>query len=94
MIDSKIENKIEHEIKVELENKTLRQLVEGALESYFSALEGQTVCNVHKMVIREVEIGLFNVILKLTGGNQSRAASYLGLARGTLRKRLEEYGLN
>ena len=78
----------------ELLNQPLRQLIEHALETYFSSLEGQAVRNVHKMVIREVEIGLFNVILKQTRGNQSRAALCLGLARGTLRKRLEEYGLN
>lgn len=72
---------------------TLRTLVEDALEGYFANLEDQNTAGVYKMVIREVEMGLLKVVLKRTRGNQSTAASILGLARGTLRRRLLEYGL-
>lgn len=32
--------------------------------------------------------------MRHTGGNQSRAAEILGINRGTLRKKLEKFGLN
>jgi Fis family transcriptional regulator len=33
-------------------------------------------------------------VLKYAGGNQTRAAEILGLNRGTLRKKLKQYGLD
>jgi Fis family transcriptional regulator len=40
-----------------------------------------------------VEEPLFRAVLDYVAGNQSRAAEVLGLNRGTLRKKLREYGL-
>ena len=36
---------------------------------------------------------LFEVVMKEAGGNQSRAAGILGINRGTLRKKLKQFGL-
>ena len=44
-------------------------------------------------VIREVEEPLFRAVLEHCDGNQSRAATILGINRGTLRKKLRELGL-
>jgi Fis family transcriptional regulator len=41
----------------------------------------------------EVEIPLLTAVLRHTNGNQTRAASMLGLNRGTLRKKLKQYDL-
>lgn len=71
----------------------LREIVAEIMQTYFSTLDGQTPKKLHHMVIKEVELGLFKTVLEHTGGNQCKAAEWLGLARGTLRKRLEEYGL-
>jgi Fis family transcriptional regulator len=43
--------------------------------------------------MREVEEPLFRAVMEYTDGNQVRAASMLGINRGTLRKKLREYGL-
>ena len=74
-------------------NAPLREIVADILHHYFSALDGQPGKKLYEMVIKEVELGLFKTVLHHTGGNQSKAAQWLGLARGTLRKRLAEYGL-
>lgn len=75
------------------EPRPLRHWVEKALEDYFAHLEDQHAKNVYDLVIKEVEIGLLNTVMKFAKGNQSKAATWLGIARGTLRKRLAEYGI-
>jgi len=44
-------------------------------------------------VMGEVEPAMLATVLHHAHGNQSRAASMLGLNRGTLRRKLREYGL-
>ena len=41
----------------------------------------------------EVEAPLLSCVMEHTEGNQTRAAEYMGLNRGTLRKKLKLYGL-
>lgn len=74
-------------------NKPLRYWVEQALEEYFQHLDDQHAKNVYDLVIKEAEIGLLNTVMRFAKGNQSKAANWLGIARGTLRKRLAEYGI-
>jgi Fis family transcriptional regulator len=71
----------------------LRDSVKTAIERYFSQLENHEVKNFYDMVISEVEEPLLQTVMKITGGNQSKAADCLGLSRGTLRKKLEKYGM-
>lgn len=75
------------------QKQSLKDIVSRMIEEYLGTLEGQPAQKLYEMVIKEVELGLFRTILHQTGGNQSKAAEWLGLARGTLRKRLIEYGL-
>lgn len=74
-------------------HSSLKEIVSHMMKEYFSTLDGQPAKKLYDMVIKEVELGLFKEVLHQTGGNQSKAAQWLGLARGTLRKRLSEYGL-
>ena len=71
----------------------LRQCVREAVENYFSALDGHATNGLYKLVLKEVEAPLLQAVLQQTRGNQTRAAEVLGLNRGTLRKKLREYGL-
>jgi Fis family transcriptional regulator, factor for inversion stimulation protein len=73
--------------------QSLRDYVETAVSNYFQHLEGQDVTNVYEMVLSEVETPLLEVVMKYTRHNQTRAAEILGLNRGTLRKKLKQYGL-
>lgn len=73
--------------------RTLRDSVEEALHNYFQHLEGQDVTDVYNMVLSEVEAPLLESVMNYVKGNQTRASEVLGLNRGTLRKKLKQYGL-
>lgn len=74
--------------------KPLRDCVEDAMETYFRQLEGHPTNELYRMVLAELEEPLFRAVLKYTGGNQSKASELLGINRGTLRKKLKQYGLH
>ncbi len=73
--------------------QSLRDCVEKAVNNYFQHLDGQDVSDVYEMVLAEVEAPMLEVVMKYTRHNQTRAANVLGLNRGTLRKKLKQYGL-
>ena len=79
--------------KLSIQENTLRSEVEKALRRYFDHIGEEPVTDLHRMVISEVEIPLFEAVLKHTGNNQSKASVMLGLNRGTLRTKLKSYGL-
>ncbi|MDE1461253.1 DNA-binding transcriptional regulator Fis [Spartinivicinus poritis] len=83
----------QHLTSPEQESQTLRDSVEKALSNYFSHLEGQSVTDVYQMVLSEVEAPLLEVVMSYVKGNQTKASQILGLNRGTLRKKLKQYGL-
>ncbi|MEM7256343.1 MAG: helix-turn-helix domain-containing protein [Pseudomonadota bacterium] len=71
----------------------LQEQVEKELNKYFRTLNGEQPSDLHDLVVSQVEEVLYRVVLEQCNGNQSRAASYLGINRGTLRKKLAQYGL-
>jgi Fis family transcriptional regulator len=73
--------------------QTLRDSVSVALNNYFAHLEGQEVTDVYNMVLSEVEAPLLEEVMKYTRNNQTKASILMGLNRGTLRKKLKQYGL-
>lgn len=72
---------------------SLRENVETAMANYFKHLDGQPVSDVYQMVLSEVEAPLLEQVMKYVRNNQTKAAHLLGLNRGTLRKKLKQYGL-
>ncbi len=72
----------------------LRSQTEEALSAYFGTLNGHKPGRLYELVLREVEMPLFKSVMDYADGNQSRAATILGINRGTLRKKLREYGLS
>ena len=72
---------------------TLAQAVESSLKHYFDSLNGEMPTRLHEMVIFEVEKSLFESVMGLTEGNQTRAAQVLGINRNTLRARLAKFDL-
>jgi Fis family transcriptional regulator, factor for inversion stimulation protein len=71
----------------------LRSHAERALSDYFMSLNGHRPTHLYDLVLHEVEEPLFRVVLDYAQGNQSRAAGILGINRGTLRKKLRQFGL-
>ena len=72
----------------------LRDHVAETLRIYFHNLGGQAPSNLYDLVLREVESPLLQSVMNFTRGNQTKAAIILGLNRGTLRKKLRQYGLD
>ncbi len=73
--------------------QTIRDSVAVALDNYFTQLDGQEAFDVYDMVLAEVEAPLLEAVMKYTRKNQTKAATLLGLNRGTLRKKLKQYGM-
>ncbi|TVQ47206.1 MAG: Fis family transcriptional regulator [Gammaproteobacteria bacterium] len=74
-------------------DQPLCALTEQALASYFANLNGHAPGALYDLVLQEVERPLFQTVMSFTGGNQTQAASILGINRGTLRKKLRIYDL-
>ncbi len=74
-------------------NAPLREHVAQAVRCYLHDLDGATITDLHQVMLRELEIPMLTEVLRHCQGNQSRAASMLGLHRTTLRKKLREYQL-
>ena len=77
----------------EVQERTLRDSVEVSLSNYFHQLDGQPVTDVYQLVLSEIEAPLFEAVMTYTKDNQTKASEVLGLNRGTLRKKLKQYGL-
>lgn len=75
-------------------NHTLHDYVQMTVKSYLNQLDDQAPANLYSFVLTEVETALLKTVLTHTNGNQSKAATFLGINRGTLRKKLKEYRLN
>ncbi len=63
------------------------------MKQYFKDLDGERPGRVYDMVVASVEKPLIEVVLVQAEGNQTRAAEMLGLNRNTLRKKMNEYGI-
>lgn len=70
-----------------------REMITTALDQYFKDLNGETPVDLYEMVLVEVEKPLLEIVLRESKGNLSLAAKTLGINRGTLRTRLQKYGL-
>jgi Fis family transcriptional regulator len=73
--------------------KHIEECVRESLDGYFRDLRGVEPSAMYEMILRVVERPLFEVVMKEAGGNQSRAAEWLGINRNTLRRKLVEHKL-
>ncbi len=92
-MDTKNVKQINTAQPAKLPQKTLRDYVQHSMTSYFKQLDGQPVTDVYQMVLAEIEAPLFESVMAYTKDNQTKASEMLGLNRGTLRKKLKQYGL-
>ncbi len=71
--------------------RPLSHYVAHSLDGFFKALNGHAPKDLYGMILDQVEAPLLRATLKYCDGNQSRAASVLGLNRATLRKKLRHH---
>jgi len=74
--------------------ETLAQLVERKIAGYFAEEpDGLPAPGLYERVLDQLERPLFQLTLAATRGNQLRAAEVLGLNRNTLRKKIQDRGI-
>lgn len=81
-------------INEEQRNSPISECLRQALDEYFDRLNGHDPADLYEIVMKEIEPPLLKTTLKHTGGNQTKAAKFLGMNRSTLRKKLRQYGIN
>jgi Fis family transcriptional regulator len=73
---------------------SLSKTIKNETLAYINKMNGQGVSNLHNLFITEVEKSLISAVLSHLGGNVTKTATYLGINRGTLIKRIKGYGIN
>jgi len=71
----------------------LEECVRASLESYLQDIDGMEPAGLYDMLVKAVEKPLLDMVMAKADQNQSRAATWLGLNRNTLRKKLVEHKL-
>ena len=74
-----------------IEEHTLAGTVEKTVKTYMDSMDKENISNLYELMMEQIEPALFKAVIERSKYNQSRAASMLGLSRGTLRKKLSQY---
>jgi len=77
----------------DLETTTLKQVVKDTLRNYFSNIGNEQPVDFYSILLEEIERPLLEVLINHTHYNQVKMAHILGISRGTLRKKLKQYGM-
>jgi len=72
----------------------LSSTVRKVMRKYFKDLDGEKCTGIYDMVVAAVEKPMLEVVMFQAQGNQTRAAELLGLNRNTLRKKLQQHGID
>jgi Fis family transcriptional regulator len=80
-------------ISENLDNITLRQAVKDTLRNYFTNIGSEQPIDFYSILLEEIERPLLEVLINHTHYNQVKMATILGISRGTLRKKLKQYGM-
>lgn len=84
----------ESEVRPVNTGQSFASSVQQSLQNYFAQLDGEDPADLYNMVLVEMEVPLLKVVMRYTNGNQSKAAKFLGISRGTLRKKLAIYQID
>ena len=71
-------------------NSELQDAVKRSLERYFKDMDGEQPTSIYDMVLKNVEKPMIEIVLGRAAGNQTLAATMLGIDRNTLRKKMQQ----
>ena len=69
-------------------NTEIEKCVQQELRRYFDLLDGENPVNLYRMVVKQAEHAVIEMVMQECRGNQSRASEWLGISRGNLRTKL------
>ncbi len=69
----------------------LKEYTRQTVRQYLQDLKGHQAKNLYDFVIDEIEMGIILEVLDFTEGNQTQAASILGITRTTLRNKIRKH---
>jgi len=75
-------------------NNSISKTIKNETITYINKMNGEGVSDLHGLFISEVEKSLIAAVLTHLKGNVTKTASYLGINRGTLTKKIKAYGIN
>lgn len=61
------------------------------VKQYVEKMDCQQNGHLHELILTGVEKPLLKIVLEATNGNQTQAATILGINRNTLRKKIQDY---
>ncbi len=67
--------------------------IRKAIDKYLHDLDGEKPCHIYEMVLHSVEKPLIEAVIQHTNGNQTQAATLLGINRNTLRNKMKQYDI-
>lgn len=76
------------------ETLSLSTLVSQRLETFFASQLNSLPVNLYDVIIEQVEHPLIVQTLKITQGNQIKAAEILGINRNTIRKKIKLFNID
>lgn len=77
-----------------MSKQQIEAVMRSSLEAYFQDLDGTPPHDLYIMMMACFERPLLAYVMERAGGNQSKAAQWLGLNRNTLRKKLTDLDLS
>ena len=77
--------------EINIGGHTLASTVEATIKTYMESMNKTNITNLYDLLMEQIEPALFKAVIERCKYNQSRAASMLGLSRGTLRTKLSKY---
>ena len=75
------------------QEQSLEAIVEAKLRSSMNGIEKLDKGDIYDRVLEQVERPLIRYVLEKTRGNQVRAADIMGINRNTLRKKINDLGI-
>ena len=71
------------------------EAVKSFAHTYLKNMDkGKYPGNLHQLILKEMEVALFEKILEYTNGYETRTAKILNISRNTFRTKCKEYGIN
>ncbi|WP_395374087.1 helix-turn-helix domain-containing protein [Marinicella sp. W31] len=74
-----------------MKKQNQRNFTQESVKAYLESLNGHTTNCLYDLVMNETEKGLLLEVLRWCKGNQSQAASLLGMTRTTLRNKIRKH---